>query len=82
MSSAYLFFIKNSRIFFIKRTLYRRQKGTAWTVKPDKPLSEQSYIDYSSNRIIAANRCQQKINNSANGKSGGARRIKRKTISD
>ena len=56
------------------------QLGGTFTVSPDKPLSEQAYIDYATNRINAANRCQHKINASANGKIGGSKKKLKKKL--
>ena len=49
------------------------KKGGKFNVQPDKPLSEDAYIDYASNDLIASDKCQQEMNLSANGQAAGSR---------
>lgn len=63
---------------FLKKNKQKNHVGGLFSVEPDKPLSEQPYIDYASNKIISDNKCQQILNASANGKVGGSRKKKNK----
>ena len=47
--------------------------GGNFNVQPDKPLSEDAYIDYASNKLIAADKCQQEMNLSVKGQTGSSR---------
>ena len=55
------------------------KKGGEFNIQPDKPLSEDAYIDYASNDLIASDKCQQEMNLSANGQVGSSRVNKKKT---